>query len=330
MKYSIIIPVFNRPQEVEELLESLSKQSYKDFDILIVEDGSTEKCEDIVQSYSQQLNIKYFFKENSGPGDSRNFGMAKATGEYLIFFDSDCIIPPDYFKEVTQFLETNPLDTYGGPDAAHPSFSDVQKAIDYSMTSFFTTGGIRGRKKQLDKFQPRSFNMGIKKEVYNHVGGFGKIHPGEDPDLSYRIMEAGYKTGLIPDAHVFHKRRIDFSKFLKQVYKFGVVRIILSKWHKGTLKLVYFLPTVFLLGNVFLLLMGLFVSSIFLVPLLLFMLLIFFDALRHTKNLKVALLAVPASIFQLCGYGFGFLQSFLKVKLLGQQEQKAFPNMFFD
>ncbi|MBN4071416.1 glycosyltransferase, partial [Crocinitomix catalasitica] len=244
----MIVPVYNRPVEVAELLSTLVEQTFKEFDILIIEDGSTEDCKAIVNQFSDRLDIKYFFKDNSGPGESRNFGMEKAEGDYMIFFDSDCLIPPNYFDEVEKYLAGQPLDCWGGPDDAHPSFTTIQKAINYSMTSVITTGGVRGKENRLDNFQPRSFNMGISQEVYKKVGGFGDIHPGEDPDLSYRIMDAGFKTGLIKDAVVFHKRRIDLQKFVKQVYKFGVVRVILMKWFPNKTKLTYFLPTSFLVG----------------------------------------------------------------------------------
>lgn len=329
MKYSIIIPVYNRPQEVKELLETLAIQEFKDFELIIVEDGSSEKSDHIIKEYEAQMNIRYFFKPNSGPGDSRNFGMNKAEGDYLVFFDSDCLIPADYFTKVNAFLEHSPLDAYGGPDAAHESFSDIQKAIDYSMTSIITTGGIRGKKKHLDNYQPRSFNMGVKKEVYEKVGGFGKIHPGEDPDWSFRIMNAGYKVGLIPDAHVYHKRRIDLKKFSKQVYKFGLVRNILGKWHKGTTKLVYFFPTLFLFFCLLSLLAAIFVSPIVLFPLLAFVVILFLDALRSTKNLKIAFLAVITTFVQFFAYGYGFLKSFIAITLLGKEEKETFKNVFF-
>lgn len=329
MKYSIIIPVYNRPQEVKELLETLAVQEFKDFELVMVEDGSVEKSDHIVEQYQDQINIRYFFKPNSGPGDSRNYGMAKAEGDYLVFFDSDCLIPPDYFTKVNAFLAETPLDTYGGPDAAHESFSDMQKAIDYCMTSTITTGGIRGKKKHLDNYQPRSFNMGVKKEVYERVGGYGNIHPGEDPDWSFRIMEAGFKVGLIPDAHVYHKRRIDLKKFSKQVYKFGLVRNILGKWHKGTTKAVYFLPTMFLFFCLFSLLGAILVSPLVLLPLGFFVVVLWLDALRSTKSLKIASLAVIATFVQFFSYGYGFLKSFVAITLLGKEEKETFKNVFF-
>ncbi|MCV9387818.1 glycosyltransferase [Reichenbachiella ulvae] len=327
IKYSVIVPVFNRPQEMEELLDSLEVQKRPDLEIVIVEDGSTEKSDHLVDNYS--LNIQYYFKANSGPGDSRNFGMEKAQGDYLLFFDSDCLIPAGYFDQLDQGIEKHDPDVFGGPDAAHESFSDTQKAINYAMTSFFTTGGIRGGKKQLDTYQPRSFNMGLKKEVYQQVGGFSDIHPGEDPDLSFRIMKAGFKSMLLPEVFVYHKRRIDFSCFVKQVYKFGVVRVILNQWYPDTKKLVYFLPTLFLLGVVGLLALGFVWTPWLYLLLLVYSTLLFVDALSR-NSLKVALMAVPAAWIQLLGYGYGFLKSSILIGLLGRKERKAFPSFFFD
>ncbi len=329
-KYSIIIPVYNRPVEVKELLESMVNQTYKNYEMIIVEDGSDERCEDVVNEYKDRIDLKYFYKENTGPGFSRNYGMERAEGAFLLFFDSDCLIPADYLTKVEAFMEKAPLDAYGGPDAAHSSFSDMQKAIDYSMTSFITTGGIRGKKKQVDNFQPRSFNMGISREVYEKVGGFREIHPGEDPDLSYRIMDAGFRVGLIPEAFVYHKRRIDLQKFKKQVYKFGVVRVILSKWYPDRHKIIYAFPTLFLLGVVALVGLGLLVSWYFFLPLFLFSTLIFIDALFKTKRIKIAGMAVITSFIQLMYYGYGFLKSWWQIKVLKKHERKAFKDMFFE
>ncbi|MEO9849938.1 MAG: glycosyltransferase [Reichenbachiella sp.] len=326
-KYSIIIPVFNRPDEMKEMLESLQNQTIKPFEIVLVEDGSTQKSDFLVDQFN--LEINYYYKPNTGPGDSRNFGMGKAKGNYFLFFDSDCVLPEDYFKNLDMVIDLTNPDAFGGPDTAHSSFSNVQKAINYAMTSFFTTGGIRGGKKQLDKYQPRSFNMGLKREVYEAVGGFSDIHPGEDPDLSFRIIKAGYKVSLIREAVVFHKRRIDFGKFMKQVYKFGVVRVILNRWYPDTRKLVYFLPTFFLVGVLGLVLWSVKISVYGLVPLLVYTALIFIDALRN-NSLSVALLAVPASLIQLLAYGFGFLKSQFQLNLLGKAERMAFPSFFFD
>ena len=329
-KYSIIIPVYNRPQEMAELLDSLSRQKYRNFELVVVEDGSSETSDEIIAQYHNQLDIKYFQKPNSGPGDSRNYGMARASGDFLVFFDSDCLIPAHYFEAVEAALNERQLDAYGGPDAAHESFSKTQKAINYAMTSFFTTGGIRGKAVNLDKFTPRSFNMGVSKAVYERVGGYGDVHPGEDPDWSYRIMDAGFSTGLIPDAYVYHKRRIDFRKFRLQVYKFGLVRTILMKWHPGKFKAVFVLPTLFLLVSLTFLLSAMIWSPWALSPLVLLAVLFFFDALRLTGSLDIALRAVPASFIQLYSYGWGFLRGFFHLHLLGREPRKAFPKFFFN
>ncbi|MBF1586185.1 MAG: glycosyltransferase, partial [Prevotella sp.] len=245
MKYSIIVPVFNRPNEVEELLESLTNQSLTDFEVLIVEDGSQITCEEVCKRYAQQLDIKYFIKPNSGPGMSRNYGAERAQGDYLLILDSDVVLPPNYLKSVDDELEKIPVDAFGGPDRAHESFTDTQKAISYSMTSFFTTGGIRGGKKKLDKFYPRSFNMGIRREVYQQLGGFSNMRFGEDIDFSIRIFKAGYRCRLFPTAWVWHKRRTDFRKFWRQVYNSGIARINLYMKYPDSLKLVHVLPAAF-------------------------------------------------------------------------------------
>ena len=242
MLFSLIIPVYNRPDEIDELLESLSKLYYnEDFEIVIIEDGSSLKCEDVVLEYERKLNISYYYKDNSGPGNSRNFGMQKAKGDYFIIFDSDCIIPKNYLTEVMKALKQNYVDCFGGPDKALDSFSDIQKAINFAMTSFLTTGGIRGGSEKINKFQPRSFNMGISKIAFEKSNGFGNIHPGEDPDLSIRLWNLGYETRLFPNAFVYHKRRIDWDKFSTQVNKFGKARPILNSWYPKYNKLTYFL-----------------------------------------------------------------------------------------
>ncbi len=328
--YSIIIPVYNRPDEVDELLQSLVDQSYKDFDLIIVEDGSTKDCRSVVSAYQSRLDIAYYFKENSGPGASRNFGMQKAKGDYLVFFDSDCVIPSEYLLKVDQYLQSDPLDCYGGPDAAHASFSDVQKAINQVMTSFITTGGVRGNQKQIDRYQPRSFNMGIKKQVYDNIGGFSDLHPGEDPDLSYRIMQAGYTTGLISEAYVYHKRRIDFKKFATQVYKFGVVRNILFKWHPKYKSPVYAIPSLFLVATVLLIFASIIMRSwLYLLPIIFVGAAVFVESLFKTKSLWIAAMSVRAAYTQLYAYGYGFLKSFWILMIRNKNERQALPDFFF-
>lgn len=328
-QFSVIIPVYNRPDEIDELLTSLAEQQNKDFEVIIVEDGSTIDCESVVESYRSELKIKYFYKKNTGPGDSRNFGMKKATGSYLIFFDSDCIIPANYFESLTIELSNRNLDAFGGRDDSHDSFSNTQKAINYTMTSFLTTGGVRGNKRQLNKFQPRSFNMGISREVYEEVGGFSDIHPGEDPDLSFRIMDAGFKTGLVNEAFVYHKRRIDFSKFAKQVFKFGLVRVILNRWYPNSKSPLFILPSMFLVFSIMSVILGAFVSPWIILPILTYILLAVLHALLVTKSVTVAILVVPALLIQFLGYGYGYLKSFFFLKVLGREERSQFPELFF-
>lgn len=331
MYFSLIIPVFNRPDEITELLNSLCDQHFEaEYEILIIEDGSTVTCADVVRQFEGKLNMRYFFKPNSGPGDSRNFGMKHAKGDYFIIFDSDCMIPPNYLLEVSNELQTNYTDCYGGPDAALDSFSDIQKAINFAMTSFMTTGGIRGGSEKLDKFQPRSFNMGISRKAFEASGGFGQIHPGEDPDLSIRLWKMGFATRLISNAAVYHKRRISWSKFLIQVTKFGKARPILNKWHPGYGKLTYFFPTVFIIGFGFGLVLTLFgFPYILLCYLLYFAIALILATHANQNSLRIGFLAVLAIAIQFYGYGIGFLRSFLKIQLLNEDPKSAFPELFF-
>ena len=332
MKYSIIIPVFNRPDEVDELLESLCSQTRKDFEVVIVEDGSKKTCKDVCDKYADILDLHYHFKENSGPGQSRNYGVERAKGEYVIILDSDVVLPNGFLKAVDTELAANsqkPIAAWGGPDAAHPSFTPVQKAISYSMTSFFTTGGIRGGKAKLDKFYPRSFNMGIRRDVYMELGGFSKMRFGEDIDFSYRIVEAGHMPRLFPDAWVWHKRRTDFRKFFRQVYNSGIARINLEKRHPGTMKLVHLLPMVFTLGVIGCLLLAPFICGLSLLPLLLYSALIVVDSSIKNRSFWVGLLSIPAAFVQLMGYGFGFIESWWKRCVLKQDEFTAFEKNFY-
>ena len=340
MKYSIIVPVYNRPDEVDELLESLCSQTLKDFEVVIVEDGSQKPCKDVCDKYANILDLHYYNKENSGPGQSRNYGVERAQGDYVIILDSDVVLPNGYLEAVNSKLQASnfSVQSFGGPDATHPSFTPIQKAISYSMTSFFTTGGIRGGKKKLDKFYPRSFNMGIRRDIYQELGGFTKMRFGEDIDFSYRIVEAGYQPQLFPEAWVWHKRRTDFRKFFRQVYNSGIARINLEKRHPGTMKLVHLLPMVFTLGVLGMLLLSVLsllspltshLSPLFLLPLLLYCLLIFVDSSKQNKSLWVGLFSIPAAFTQLMGYGFGFIESWWKRCVLKQDEFTAFENNFY-
>ena len=330
MYFSIIIPVYNRPDEINELLESLLQSTYTDdYEIVIVEDGSTITCEEVVAKYSNSLNISYYYKENSGPGDSRNFGMKKAKGDYFIIFDSDCIIPKQYLKEVEKELKSNYVDCFGGPDKALKSFSNIQKAINFAMTSFLTTGGIRGGSEKLNKFQPRSFNMGISKKAFIDSNGFGNIHPGEDPDLSIRLWKLGYETRLFSSAYVYHKRRIDWDKFSIQVSKFGKARPILNSWYPEYSKITYWFPSLFVLGFLvsFVLLFALFDWALKFY--FAYFVLIFIVSSIQNRNPLIGILSIVAVWKQFFGYGFGFLKSFFKISILKKEPQVAFPELFF-
>ncbi len=328
--FSFIVPVYNRPNEIRELLDSLLFQTYKgDFEIVIVEDGSTISSVEVVSSYESQLPITYLEKANSGPGDSRNFGMRHAKGNYFIVLDSDCLLPPEYLDVVHTSLKAEFVDCYGGPDAAHQSFSKVQKAINYAMTSVLTTGGIRGAKKAVDKFQPRSFNMGISKKAFMATGGYGNIHPGEDPDLTIRIWEQGFKTKLISEAYVYHKRRIDWKKFYVQVNKFGMVRPILNKWHPGTAKITYWFPSLFCLGLLVSIVFAIMGSTLLLLVYSFYFGIVFIDSLIKNRDLEIAILTLVAVAIQFYGYGKGFVEATLKINATQKEPEEIFPNLFF-
>jgi len=329
VKISLIIPVFNRPEETGELLQSLSLQTDQDFEVIIVEDGSTLSSEPVVEKYRDLLDISYFFKENSGPGPSRNFACEKASGSYVIFLDSDCVLPEGYVQIVRETLERNFTDAFGGPDQAHKDFTNFQKAINFSMTSFLTTGGIRGGNEKMEKFHPRSFNMGFSKEVFDLTGGFSTMRFGEDVDLSIRILEKGFTTQLIRDAYVYHKRRTNLRLFFKQVYNSGIARINLQLRHPGTLKLVHSLPALFTLSVILLLLLSILVSIFFAVPILFHMLLLFLGATLKNKSLSIGLLAVVTSYTQLFAYGCGFLNALWRRMILGRDEFSAFNRNFY-
>lgn len=323
---SLIIPVYNRPNELEELLISLRDQSTAVFEVVVVEDGSTLRSNEVIKQFNE-LPISYFEKPNTGPGDSRNYGMSRAKGDYFLILDSDCIIPKNYLEIVQNTLSDSFVDYFGGPDRSHDSFSKLQKAIDYAMTSLLTTGGIRGGKSK--NFEPRSFNMGLSKEAFLSSGGFGTIHPGEDPDLSIRLRKLGFKSTLIKEAYVYHKRRISWRSFGVQTYKFGMARPVLNLWHPSSKKWVHRLPSVFLLGVI--LSMGFLLFGIpwLFYGLTSYLLIIFIHALVTLRNLFLAVLACWASCMMLCAYGAGYLKA--QWKLLGSKKpaNELFPNLFF-
>ena len=328
MRYSVIIPVYNRPDEVDELLQSLTRQTFSDFEVVVVEDGSSVPCREVVKRYAGVLDVHYYDKTNSGPGQTRNYGAEHSRGEYLIILDSDCILPPGYLEAVEQELQRCPADAFGGPDRAHPSFTPLQKAINYSMTSFFTTGGIRGGRRKMDKFYPRSFNMGIRREVYQALGGFSAMRFGEDIDLSIRIFKGGYVCRLFPDAWVWHKRRTDLRKFFKQVHNSGIARINLYKKYPESLKIVHLLPAAFTVG-VALLLAAAPVCAWSLFPLGLYALLVGVDAALQNRSLCIGCYAVAAAYVQLVGYGTGFLRAWWRRCVCGGGELEAFKKTFY-
>jgi len=313
---------------VDELLAGLVNQKIKDFEVVIVEDGSQNPCKDVVERYKDRLDICYLWKENGGPSAARNMGVEACHGEYVLILDSDCVIPEGYLTAVEAELDREPCDAFGGPDRANAAFTPLQKAVNYTMTSFFTTGGIRGGKKKLDKFYPRSFNMGMQTSVYKQLGGFSDMRFGEDIDLSYRVFENGYSCRLFPDAWVWHKRRTDFRKFFRQVVNSGIARINLTKRHPGTLKLVHMLPAAFTLGVIVLLLASLFWVYA-LIPLLFYALLIFCGATIQEKSLLVGVLAIPAAFVQLGGYGLGFLWAWWRRCIMREGEFGAFKKNFY-
>ena len=330
MKYSFIIPIYNRPEELDELLNSLVSQTYEgDFEVVVIEDGSTITSEQICKKYQNDLSITYLSQPNTGPGDSRNYGMQSAQHDYFLILDSDCILPSHYLEAVDDFLQAHYVDCFGGSDTATDDFTDIQKAINYTMTSLLTTGGIRGSQKRIQRFEPRSFNMGLSRKAFEATGGFGKIHPGEDPDLVIRLWEKGFDSAFIPTAFVFHKRRISWAKFRIQVSKFGQTRAILNHWHPQTRKLTFWLPTCFALG-----LCGAILLAFFghIAPLLVYasyFILIGWDSARENRSVKIGFLSVWALLVQFFSYGWGFLRSTLKIAFVKKPIETLFPHLFF-
>ncbi len=315
MLYSIIVPVYNRPDEIRELLESLTKQTVKRFEVLIIDDGSEKRCEQVVQNFSGKLDVRYYYKENSGQGFSRNFGFERAKGDYFVVFDSDCLIPPRYFETVSEFLKKNPVDCWGGPDRAHHTFSPIQKAINFSMTSFLTTGGTRGKKRRVGVFHPRSFNMGISREVFEKTGGYRITRMGEDLEFSIRIIKHGFKTALIEDAFVYHKRRTNLKQFFWQLHFFGRARINIKRFHPDELKPVHLFPALFFLGliaSILFLLLQIPVLKYFFLIYLLYTATLFIVVLMKEKDIKIAFLGVLASFTQLIAYAIGFITEMMK------------------
>ena len=308
--FSIIVPVYNRPDEISDLLASLAAQTDKGFETVIVEDGSTVDCRRQCDAYAAEANVKYHYKENEGRSIARNYGLVRADGDYFIFVDSDCILPPDYIGALRAALEAAPADCFGGPDAAHESFTDTQKAINYAMTSFLTTGGIRGGKVSMEKFTPRTFNMGYSREVFERVGGFREMF-SEDIDMSTRIRLAGFSITLYPDVAVYHKRRVDFRKFWKQVHVFGMSRITLQLLYPGSMKAVHCLPAFFVIGSLLMIFGAIFWKWWLILPLAAYILALWIWGIISTRSLRIGTLGVGAAIVQLTGYGTGFIRAYV-------------------
>jgi len=321
MLFSLITPVYKCSAETYDYLESLTHQEYKNFEIIIVEDGDTDSSKPVIDKFADKLNIRYFFKENTSVSYRRNFAMSVAKGDFFVFFDSDCIIPPNYFKTINNVINRDNLEAWGGPDNAHSSFSNFQKAVNYSMTSFLTTGGIRGGKKKLDKFYPRSFNMGVSAKVFEVTKGFPKgISPGEDIIFSIKIIEANFKTRLVREAFVYHKRKINLKKYFKQIFTFASVRVPISIVYPNTFSIVFLLPVIYVLGFVFLILCSIFINSLFILPIIIHYIAIFVDSLMKNKSIIVAALSVISSLTQFFAYGLGFMSASIKRGFMGKNK----------
>lgn len=327
--FSIIIPVYNRSQEIDELLKSLNTQDYTNlFEVIVIDDGSSDKSDLIVDKYKDTLDIKYFYKENSGPGQSRNYGMQRANGNYFIILDSDVLLPDNYLNVVFTTLKNNYTEAYGGPDAAHDSFTQIQKAVNYAMTSFLTTGGLRGSESKSKKFQLRSFNLGLSKKAFKILGGFSKQNYGEDIDLTFRLWDNSLSTQFIPEAYVYHKRRTSFKQFYKQTFNFGAARPILNKMYSGSAKITYWFPSIFVFFiflSIVLIIFGQYAfTSIFVI----YLFLILIDASFKNKSLLSGFYSIFATIIQFFGYGLGFLRSTFRLNILNRSVKETFPKMF--
>lgn len=329
-QYSFVVPVYNRPDEIDELLGSMTRLMGEiPFEVIVVEDGSSRDCRLVAERYIDRLNLRYLHKYNSGPGDSRNFGMRHAQGNYFLILDSDCVLPPQYLCQVESELQKEYVHCFGGPDRGHKEDSPLQKSVNFSMTSVLTTGGIRGRRRSVDSFQPRSFNMGLSEEAFRESGGFGDIHPGEDPDLVLRLWHLGYRTRLFPDAWVYHKRRVSFRSFLRQVYLFGLARPVLNSWHPGSSRLYFWLPTLFLMGSLFGLMEWIGQGSLWLLRLYgLYFLVSLFSSMWVHRSIAVGILTLPVIVTQFFGYGWGFLKSSYLINFRHQLPEKAVPELF--
>ncbi len=334
---SVITPSYNRASELEHLMRSISAQSidHNLFELIISDDGSTDDTEALINSWQEKasFSIKYISQENKGPGAARNHGLEKSIGELILFIDSDCEAHPKWIETIVDEYHKSEFDACGGPDGGKKDFTLLQKAIDYSMTSFFTTGGMRGHsEKMISKFYPRTHNMGVKRDKYEAVGGFGNLRHGQDIEFSHRIRTSGGKIRFIKNALVYHRRRTSLRQFIKQVFNWGVARINLGKIDTAMLEPVHFLPSLSILLSLFIILIiyqldwG--ISEIFLLffsPLSIICLL----GALNKKDLRVfpiLLLVIPIQIF---GYGLGFLQAYIRRFIFNEAELVGFKKNYY-
>ncbi|MCB0667346.1 MAG: glycosyltransferase [Saprospiraceae bacterium] len=336
IRYSIIVAVYNRVDEVRELLASAEALVFdrSGFEFLFVDDGSTDGFREMIENYQSAsgLQVSAIYQANQGPGAARNHGMEEAAGRYFIFLDSDCMVPPHWISAIDEAIEQSGYDAFGGPDTFHPSFSPLLKAINYSMTSFLGTGGTRGSKKSIGKFYPRSFNMGVSRQIFEKIGGMNKLRHGQDMDFSARIYAAGYKVGLITDAYVFHKRRTSIWKFFKQIFNWGVARINLGRLHPSLLKPVHFLPSLILTGLIILLIISLLTGIWWIwwvvgLGYALVCLTAFVQAFSQYRELKTAFLSIITLNIQVFAYGMGLLYALWQ--RIWHEEARGFTKNYY-
>jgi len=339
-KYSIIIPCFNRADEVAELLESISQLKFDpaQFEIIISDDGSTDNTKKLVEQNKSKLqcDLIYLTQNNSGPGAARNHAMENANGDFFIFIDSDVTLSADWLFHIDLTLVEKKADAFGGPDSYREDFSPFLKAVNYSMTSFITTGGLRGKKgKKLARFYPRSFNMGLSRELWKKIGGFGSLRHGQDIEFSHRIIESGAQVIFIDQAVVYHKRRTNLRRFYKQVFNWGVARINLYKINKKMLEPLHSIPAVLTFVAVTLLVLSLIFDLIKTIVLwgfsagILILIYSMIDSIRIYKSIKPALwlpLVMPA---QVLGYGFGFIYNAVRRIVLDKDEKVGFKKSYY-
>lgn len=328
LSLSFVVPVYNRPDELRELLSSMTRlEGSIPFEVVVVDDGSKPGCDEVMREFPG-MNIHYYYKENTGPGDSRNYGMKRASGNYFIILDSDCLLSAHYLLAVKESLNAEYVDCFGGPDAAHSNFNLRQKAISFVMTSFWTTGGIRGNKRKLKPYEPRSFNMGMSKKAFEISGGFGNLHPGEDPELVQRLWDLGFKTKYIERALVYHKRRITWSSYARQIYKFGLARSILNVKKPKYASWVFWLPIFVVLLGLTSLILGLLGCFNMLYFVLAYAIFLAFAGMLNLKSFRALFMIPFVFAIQSIAYAIGFIRGWFYLSVLHCDPHKKFPQMF--